>query len=63
MLAAAKRRPRNPLFWTRGVAETPGARILAVACGYEDAHDLDHSQTDPGFKLACRILAAIYARI
>jgi hypothetical protein len=24
-----------------------------VACGYEDADDLDHLRTDPGFKLAC----------
>src|SRR5690349_1175474 len=26
---------------------------LAIACGYEDADDLDHLRTDPGFKLAC----------
>jgi hypothetical protein len=24
-----------------------------VACGYEDADDLDHLRSDPGFKLAC----------
>ena len=29
------------------------ARILAIACGYEDADDLDRLRTDPGFKLAC----------
>ena len=29
------------------------ARILAIACGYEDADDLDHLRTDPAFKLAC----------
>ena len=29
------------------------ARILAIACGYEDADDLDHLRSDPGFKLAC----------
>jgi len=29
------------------------ARMLAIACGYEDADDLDHLRTDPGFKLAC----------
>jgi hypothetical protein len=28
------------------------ARMLAIACGYEDADDLDHLRTDPGFKLA-----------
>ncbi|MBB2162929.1 IS1380 family transposase, partial [Gluconacetobacter sacchari] len=26
---------------------------LAIACGYEDADDLDHLRRDPGFKLAC----------
>jgi hypothetical protein len=29
------------------------AGILAIACGYEDADDLDRLRTDPGFKLAC----------
>jgi hypothetical protein len=29
------------------------ARMLAIACGYEDADDLDHLRSDPGFKLAC----------
>lgn len=29
------------------------ARILAIACGYEDADDLDALRTDPAFKLAC----------
>jgi hypothetical protein len=27
-------------------------RILAIACGYEDADDLDTLRHDPGFKLA-----------
>jgi hypothetical protein len=35
---------------------TSCARILAIACGYEDADDLDHLRTDPGFKLACNRL-------
>jgi len=61
LLAAAERRlgiadrlagliadPRNPLFVTHSVAD-----MLAIACGYEDADDLDHLRTDPGFKLAC----------
>ena len=26
------------------------ARILAIACGYEDADDLDHLRKDPAFK-------------
>ncbi len=66
LLAAAERRlriaqhlaelitdPRNPLFVTHSVADILRARMLAIACGYEDADDLDHLRTDPGFKLAC----------
>jgi len=66
LLAAAERRlgiaeklavliadPRNPLFITHSVADILRARMLAIACGYEDADDLDHLRTDPGFKLAC----------
>jgi hypothetical protein len=45
--------PRNPLFVTHSIDDTLRARILAIACGYEDADDLDHLRTDPGFKLAC----------
>jgi Transposase DDE domain group 1 len=29
------------------------ARILAIACGYPDADDLDDLRHDPAFKLAC----------
>jgi hypothetical protein len=29
------------------------ARIPAIACGYEDADDLDRLRCDPAFKLAC----------
>ena len=28
------------------------ARVLAIACGYEDADDLDALRDDPGFRLA-----------
>jgi hypothetical protein len=45
--------PRNPLLVTHRVADILRARMLAIACGYEDADDLDHLRTDPGFKLAC----------
>ena len=41
---------------TRVVHTLPGilrARILAIACGYEDADDLDHLRSDPALKLAC----------
>lgn len=66
LLAAAERRigmadrlarliadPRNPRRVTHGVADILRARMLAIACGYEDADDLDHLRCDPGFKLAC----------
>src|ERR1700748_2857698 len=66
LLAAAERRigiaqrlagliadPRNPLLVTHSVADILRARMLAIACGHEDADDLDHLRTDPGFKLAC----------
>jgi len=66
LLAAAERRlgiaqqlaaliadARNPLLVTHRVEDILRARMLAIACGYEDADDLDHLRTDPGFKLAC----------
>ena len=66
LLAVAKRRmglarklagliadPCNPLFTTNSVADILLARRLAISCGYEDANDLDHLRSDPGFKLAC----------
>ncbi len=45
--------PRDPLLVTHSIADILRARMLAIACGYEDADDLDHLRTDPGFKLAC----------
>jgi hypothetical protein len=66
LLAAAERRlgfaerlavliadPRNSAFVTHGIADILRARMLLIACGYEDADHLDHLRTDPGFKLAC----------
>jgi hypothetical protein len=66
LLAAAERRigiaatlapliadPRDPARVTRSVDDILRARMLAIACGYEDADDLDHLRHDPGFKLAC----------
>jgi hypothetical protein len=52
-LAALIADPRNPLLVTHSVTDILRARMLAIACGYEDADDLDHLRTDPGFKLAC----------
>jgi hypothetical protein len=66
LLAAAERRigiaqtlapliadPRNPALVRHSVADILRARMLAIACGYEDADDLDHLRHDPAFKLAC----------
>jgi hypothetical protein len=52
-LASLVTDPRNPLLVTHSVVDILRARMLAIACGYEDADDLDHLRTDPGFKLAC----------
>jgi hypothetical protein len=38
--------PRNPLLVTHSVADILRARMLAIACGYEDADDLDHLRTE-----------------
>jgi hypothetical protein len=66
LLAAAERRlgiadklaalisdPRDPNLVKHSVADILRARILAIACGYEDGNDLDRLRFDPGFKLAC----------
>ena len=52
-LAAAIHDPRDPERVTHAMADILRARILAIACGYEDANDLDRLRTDPAFKLAC----------
>src|SRR5436309_11125628 len=64
LLAAAERRlgiadklaaliadPRDTDLVTPSVADILRARILAIACGYEDGNDHDHLRTDPAFKL------------
>jgi hypothetical protein len=48
--------PRNPACVTHSVDDILRARILAIACGYEDADALDRLRTDPAFKLACNRL-------
>jgi hypothetical protein len=44
---------RDPNRVTHLLPDILRARIFAIACGYEDADDLDRLRTDPGFKLAC----------
>src|SRR4051812_23518557 len=45
--------PRTPALVIHSVDAILRARIFAIACGYEDADDLDHLRSDPAFKLAC----------
>src|SRR5664279_5801694 len=52
-LAAVIPDPRDPTRVVHPLPEILLARILAIACGYEDADDLDALRTDPAFKLAC----------
>ena len=57
-LAALISDPRDPNLVKHSVADILRARILrarilAIACGYEDGNDLDRLRFDPGFKLAC----------
>ena len=52
-LAAVIPDRRDPTRVRHRLAEILLARILAIACGYEDADDLDSLRTDPAFKLAC----------
>jgi len=52
-LAAVIRDPRDRDRITHAMADILRARIFAIACGYEDANDLDRLRCDPAFKLAC----------
>ncbi|HET7884417.1 MAG TPA: IS1380 family transposase [Acetobacteraceae bacterium] len=44
---------RDPTRVVHTLSDILRARILAIACGYEDADDLDHLRSDPALKLAC----------
>jgi hypothetical protein len=52
-LAAAITDRRDPTRVVHALPDILRARILAIACGYEDANDLDHLRSDPALKLAC----------
>ncbi|MDX9860286.1 MAG: IS1380 family transposase [Rhodospirillales bacterium] len=52
-LAAAIDDRRDPARVRHAMTDILRARIFAIACGYEDANDLDRLRTDPAFKLAC----------
>jgi hypothetical protein len=49
---------RDPDRITQLLPDILRARIFAIACGYEDADDLDRLRFDPAFKLACGRLPA-----
>src|SRR4051812_11389967 len=55
-LAALISDPRDPSRVVHPLADILRARILAIACGYEDADDLDHLRRDPGPDLVCQSL-------
>jgi hypothetical protein len=51
-LAACITDPRDPYRVIHKLDDILRARIFAIACGYEDADDLDVLRDDPGFRLA-----------
>jgi hypothetical protein len=44
---------RDPALITHAMADILRTRVLAIACGYPDANDLDQLRRDPALKLAC----------
>ena len=44
---------RDPGRVVHTLSDILRARMLAIACGYEDADDLDHRRRDPALQLAC----------
>ena len=52
-LAAVIADGRDPSRVTHTLPDILRARILAIACGWEDGNDLDSLRSDPAFKLAC----------
>ncbi len=53
MLAGCMRERRDPARIRHALEEMIRARILAIACGYEDANDMDELRHDPALKMAC----------
>jgi hypothetical protein len=52
-LAALISDPSDPAHITHTVEDVLRARMLAIACGYEDGNDFNFLRSDPAFKLAC----------
>lgn len=55
-LAAVITDSRHPARVVHALSDILRARIFAIACGYEDANDLERLRSDPAFKLACNRL-------
>jgi hypothetical protein len=53
LLASCVTDARDPASTTHSYADMIRARMLAIACGYEDCDDLDGLRFDPAFNLAC----------
>lgn len=51
-LASCIADPRDPTRVIHRLDDILRARVFAIACGYEDADDLDALRDDPGFRLA-----------
>lgn len=51
-IAACIADPRDPSRIVHSLPDILRARVLAIACGHEDADDLDALRDDPGFRLA-----------
>jgi Transposase DDE domain group 1 len=64
-LAAKITDRRDPTRVVHALSDILRARILAIACGYEDADDLDHLRSDPALNwrvAICRTAGVICAR-
>ena len=52
-LAACLRDERDPQRTRHSYSSMIRARLMAIACGYEDCNDHDELRYDPAFKMAC----------
>ena len=53
VLASCLADQRDPVQTRHSHASMIRARIMAIACGYEDCDDLDDLRHDPAMKMAC----------
>jgi hypothetical protein len=55
-LASCLADPRDPMRTLHSHASMIRARMMAIACGYEDCDDMDALRHDPALKMACERL-------